>query len=706
MIKTSLMLYDGMTGPLKNITTAMNVMINAFEAAQSASHNAIDTKSLQTAREQIAKANAAFGQMEAGIQKNTAAQKRFNNALQQGRSGAEQLLSSLKNAAIVATGVKAIKFAVQTSDTVTNTTSRLNFLVEDGGSVEDLEAKIMESAQRSRGSYLDTANAVASMGANAKSAFSGNDELIAFMEQVNKQFVIGGASAQGQTAAMLQLQQAMAAGALRGEELNSILENAPGIARTIESYMGVAEGSIKKYAEQGQITAEVVKNALLSAADETNAKFEQMPMTFAQIWQNVKNQALDAFRPVLNQINQIANSEAMKSTIRSIVSAMQIAGTVLTAIVGSVLQVIGWLDQLGLIEPILWGIVAGLTAWCAVQVALKVATIAMTIAQGGLNLAFLACPITWIVIGVAALAAGIIWLANKVGGFGVLWQYTLAAMQVGWSVASNTVLSGIDWMVYGFMWLYDKGCWVWDSLRIAFMQAWNGIATTFETILSVFLNGMESMVNWAIDMLNGLIKAYDAVASIWGGQTDFQIEHTNFGKEYQSWAAEQQAQRGKDIATAQRAQEQDSIHRQSDLIDQANKAKDRFNKGLTDAAAAWSAADAYAEQERKRKETEEAASGASTSGATAYDGLYANVQDINDNTTKMADSLSVSETELKYLREIAERQAINKFTTAEIKLEMHNTNTISGDRDIDGIIEEIQVRATEAMVHASEGVHI
>ena len=244
MIKTSLMLYDGMTGPLKNITTAMNVMINAFEAAQSASHNAIDTKSLQTAREQIAKANAAFGQMEAGIQKNTAAQKRFNNVLQQGRSGAEQLLSSLKNAAIVAAGVKAIKFAVQTSDTVTNTTSRLNFLVEDGGSVEDLEAKIMESAQRSRGSYLDTANAVASMGANAKSAFSGNDELIAFMEQVNKQFVIGGASAQGQAAAMLQLQQAMAAGALRGEELNSILENAPGIARTIESYMGVAEGSI------------------------------------------------------------------------------------------------------------------------------------------------------------------------------------------------------------------------------------------------------------------------------------------------------------------------------------------------------------------------------------------------------------------------------------------------------------------------------
>lgn len=699
MIKTSLMLYDGMTGPLKNITTAMNVMINAFEAAQSASHNAIDTKSLQTAREQIAKANVAFGQMEAGIQKNTAAQKRFNNALQQGHSGAEQLLSSLKNAAIVAAGVKAIKFAVQTSDTVTNTTSRLNFLVEDGGSVEGLEAQIMESAQRSRGSYLDTANAVASMGANAKSAFSGNDELIAFMEQVNKQFVIGGASAQGQAAAMLQLQQAMAAGALRGEELNSILENAPGIARTIESYMGVAEGSIKKYAEQGQITAEVVKNALLSAADETNAKFEQMPMTFAQIWQNVKNQALDAFRPILAQINQIANSKQFQEFVSHLLSGMQTVASVLSTILEGVINVVNFLSDLGVMEPIIYGLVAAFVAW-------KVITIILTAAQMGLNAALLTCPITWIILAVAALAVGIIWLANKVGGFGVLWQYTLAAMQVGWSVASNTVLSGIDWMVYGFMWLYDKGCWVWDSLRIAFMQAWGGIATTFETILSGFLNGMESMVNWAIDMLNGLIKAYDIVASIWGGQTNFQIEHTDFGQEYQSWAVKQQAQRDKDIATAQRAQEQGSIHRQSDLIDQANKAKDRFNKGLTDAAAAWSAADAYAEQERKRKETEEAASGAATSSATAYDNLYANVQDINDNTTKMADSLSVSETELKYLREIAERQAINKFTTAEIKLEMHNTNTISGDQDIDGIIEEIQVRATEALVHASEGVHI
>lgn len=191
---------------------------------------------------------------------------------------------------------------------MTSTTARLSFLVDDGGSVSELEQKIMASAMTTRSAYLDTASAIATMGANAGNAFSGNDELIAFMEQVNKQFVIGGATAEGQSAAMLQLTQAMAAGALRGEELNSILENAPGIARAIESYMGVAEGSIKSYAEQGLITADVVKNALLSVADETNAKFASMPMTWGQVWTLMGNVALQALNPVLTGVNWIANN--------------------------------------------------------------------------------------------------------------------------------------------------------------------------------------------------------------------------------------------------------------------------------------------------------------------------------------------------------------------------------------------------------------
>ena len=167
---------------------------------------------------------------------------------------------------------------VTLSDDVTSAQARLNLLVTDGGSVDELEAKIMASANRSRSAYLDTASAVAKLGLNAGNAFDHDmDQVIAFMEQVNKQFVIGGATAQEQSNAMVQLTQAMAAGALRGEELNSILDSAPGIARAIEQYMGVAEGSLKEYAAEGKVTAQVVKNALFSVADETNAKFESMP---------------------------------------------------------------------------------------------------------------------------------------------------------------------------------------------------------------------------------------------------------------------------------------------------------------------------------------------------------------------------------------------------------------------------------------------
>lgn len=156
-------------------------------------------------------------------------------------------------------------------------------MVDDGGSVDALEQKIMASAQRVQVLLPGHGLCYRQHGSNAGRAFGNNDELIGFMELINKSFVIGGASAEGQSAAMLQLTQAMAAGALRGEELNSILENAPSIARAIESYMGIAEGSIKQYAEQGLVTAEVVKNAMFASADEINAKFESMPMTWGQI---------------------------------------------------------------------------------------------------------------------------------------------------------------------------------------------------------------------------------------------------------------------------------------------------------------------------------------------------------------------------------------------------------------------------------------
>lgn len=284
-IRSQMVLNDQMTGVLRKITNALDFTLHSFEQMQQASSNAVDTRVLNSMRIGLAECNGTIREIEANyrrateqgeqlaqvVQKTSYEERRLNQAISAGNDEMDSMLDKAKNIATTIGVGMGIKKLIALSDQMTSTNARLALLVTDNGSVSELEQKIMASAQRSRAAYLDTAAAVASMGANAGNAFDHDmDQVIAFMEQVNKQFVIGGATAQGQSAAMLQLTQAMAAGALRGEELNSILENAPGIARAIERYMGIAEGSIKEYAQEGKVTAEIVKNALFSVAEETD----------------------------------------------------------------------------------------------------------------------------------------------------------------------------------------------------------------------------------------------------------------------------------------------------------------------------------------------------------------------------------------------------------------------------------------------------
>ena len=518
-LRSTIALYDGMSAPLRNMNQALRIVLDGFEALQTAGSNALDPTAIQRAREELNRTDEALSEigsgirraeeqqqrlnqtlhntnrvagelqesldmereirqndeqqrrfnesildgenaaenlrdsldLEGAIQRADEQQRQFNRSLREGRdaaedlrrsqnrndsgggngnpdpgengggeNAAEEIWSRIKNVAAMIGGAEALKQIVAVSDQLTSTTARLNLIVEDGGSVEELEKKIMASAQRARSAYFDVASSVASLASNAGSAFSGNDEIIAFMEQVNKQFVIGGASAEGQAAAMLQLTQAMAAGALRGEELNSILENAPGIARAIEQYMGIAEGSIKSVAEEGQVTADVVKNALFSVADETNAKFESMPMTWAQIWTSMKNQMLSAFSPVLKQLNDAMNSLQFQQVISGIISALATLASVAAGVFHVLVTAASFVvDNWSWIAPIVLGVASAflvlrgaalayniatrisnaLEAIRATRLAISAASASMaagatfrqTVAQHGLNAALLAC---------------------------------------------------------------------------------------------------------------------------------------------------------------------------------------------------------------------------------------------------------------------------------------------------------------------------
>lgn len=290
----------------KDLSQQARLLSAAHRVEETASRSNVATQKLLTAeyKKQTAAARAAAAEARA----QTATLKLQEQQEKATKTSTDSLTGSLKNLLRTYLGFQTIKGLVNLSDQMTGTTARLNMIVDDGGSVDELEAKIMASANRARASYLDTAAAVAQMGVLAGDAFGNNDELIAFTETINKQFAIAGTTAEGTSAAMLQITQAMSSGVLRGEELNSVFEQAPNIVQNIADYLGVGIGEIREMASEGQITSEIFKNSMLAAAQEVDEQFQQMPMTWGQVWNIMENIALQAIQPILDGINWLANN--------------------------------------------------------------------------------------------------------------------------------------------------------------------------------------------------------------------------------------------------------------------------------------------------------------------------------------------------------------------------------------------------------------
>lgn len=673
-IRSQMVLNDQVTGVLKNITRALDITLHSFEQMQDASANAVDVRLLNQARAGLGEVNLAVREMEENyrraaqqeqqvtrnIRQSTQAEQQLNAGIRGGNDALDDMVGKAKNLAATIGASVGLKKLIELSDQMTSTTARLNFIVDDGGSVKALEAKIMASAQRSRAAYLDTASAIASMGANAGAAFSSNDELIAFMEQVNRQFTIGGASAQGQAAAMLQLTQAMAAGALRGEELNSILENAPGIARAIEQYMGIAEGSIKSYAEKGAVSATVVKNALLSIADETNAKFNGMAMTWGQVWTQMGNIALKVTRPLLTAINWLANNLSVIGPILLGLGAaflvFQVAAhwTQIAAVATAAYHAVVNLLSIG------FGVLTGNTA-------------AASAAVFTFNSALLASPITWIIMLIAVvigLLYGVVAIINKVTGSSISATGLICgAIAVAGAFIGNTVIGLLNaliqyiWAIFvaPFLGIVE---WILNVCNGGFNSFGDAVANLIGQIIGWFLN-LGKVVTTIIDAIFGTnwtagLESLQSSVTAWGKNEnaitlDKNAPTIDYRFEYgDAWAAGNDFGKGIDA-----------------------KIGGMFNMGgLGDS------------------------SGFDLGDIAAYTGETA------DNTGKTADALAVTEEQLEYLRDIAERDAINRFTTAEVKIDMTGmTNRIDGSADLDGVISQLTEGFTEALVTAAEGVH-
>lgn len=706
-IRTAIALYDGVTSPLQSMHKAMGVVLNTFESMQQASGRAVDTAAIREAREEWAKAGTSFDAIEENIRNANNEQQKFNNSIRGGNNSANGLLSTIKKIAVAAGGIVGINKVQNISDKLASTKARLNLLVDDGGSVDVLEQKIMASAQRSRSVYFDTASAVAKLGLNAGNAFNGDmNQVIAFMEQVNKRFVIGGATAQEQSNAMIQLTQAMAAGALRGEELNSILDGAPGIARAIEKYMGIAEGSIKTVAQEGKVTAEVVKNAMFAMADETNAKFDSMPKTWAQIWAGMKNKALSMFAPILTKINQIANSTKFQQVTTALINGLAGVANVASSLLDILISVASVIvDNWSWIQPIIMGIVAAMliyngvalvtNAIMGIQATAKAvhaaatameagATFTATVAQQGLNAALLACPLTWIILLIIAVIAAIYAACAAVAKF-------TGIANSGFGVICGGIMVVIAFFKNLGLSVANIALGIWNALGACA----SNIGTAFHNVISNVQGWFYNLLSTALTVVAGICEALNKLPFV-----EFDYSGiTNKASEYAAKSAEAYGN-----------------------VEEYKSVADAFNEGMStfDTFQDGWAADAFASGAAWGDGVADKVSGMfdfsalDSMGADSLDAfnlgndldsIYGNTGDIANNTAATADALDIAEEDLAYLRDIAEREAINRFTTAEIKVEQHNENHIASELDVDGIMAAWTESFAEQLAVSAEGVH-
>lgn len=706
-IRTAIALYDGVTSPLQSMHKAMGVVLNTFESMQQASGRAVDTTAIREAREEWAKAGTAFDAIEENIRNANNEQQKFNNSIRGGNNSANGLLSTIKKIAVAAGGIAGINKVLNISDKLASTKARLNLLVDDGGSVDVLEQKIMASAQRSRSAYFDTASAVAKLGLNAGNAFNGDmDQVIAFMEQVNKQFVIGGATPQEQSNAMIQLTQAMAAGALRGEELNSILDGAPGIARAIEKYMGIAEGSIKTVAQEGKVTAEVVKNAMFAMADETNAKFNSMPKTWAQIWAGMKNKALSMFAPILTKINQIANSTKFQQVTTALINGLAGVANVASSLLDILISVASVIvDNWSWIQPIIMGIVAAMliyngvalvtNAIMGIQATAKAvhaaatameagATFTATVAQQGLNAALLACPLTWIILLIIAVIAAIYAACAAVAKF-------TGIANSGFGVICGGIMVVISFFKNLGLSVANIALGIWNALGACA----SNIGTAFHNVISNVQGWFYNLLSTALTVVAGICEALNKLPFV-------EFDYSGITSKASEYAAKSAEAYGN--------------------VEEYKSVADAFNEGMStfDTFQDGWAADAFASGAAWGDGVADKVSGMfdfsalDSMGADSLDAfnlgndldsIYGNTGDIANNTAATADALDIAEEDLAYLRDIAEREAINRFTTAEIKVEQHNENHIASELDVDGIMAAWTESFAEQLAVSAEGVH-
>lgn len=705
---------DTANAELEQLRSQLNTAIQE----QNELNQAMQNMDVSAANDAYLRLSQTVSGTERYIRDNVDEQGRFNQEIQEGTQQANELTNTIKNAVLAFVSIQSIGKALNISDELVQTTSRLNMMNDGLQSTQELVNMVYAAVQDARGSFSEMADVVARFGNNAGDAFGSSEEVVAFADLIQKQMTIAGASTQEASNAMLQLSQALGSGVLRGDELNSIFEQAPNLIQSIADYLDVPIGQIREMASEGELSADVVKAAIFASADEINAKFEEMPMTWGQIWQSMKNTAMIAFQPVLQRLNDIANSEAFQTFVNGAIEAMATLANVVLNIFELIGTVGGFIaDNWSIISPIIYGVIGALAVYAAylgivkgielasaaakgvlavaefIHVAALAAqtgaTISATAAQLGLNGAMYACPIVWIIMLIIALIAIIFAVCSAIAkltgvansGFGV-------------------ITGGINVVIQFFK---NLGLTV---ANIA-LGIGNAIAALGSNIMTAFHNAICSVQAWWYDLLSTCLSVIESICAALNKLPFVEFDYSGISNAADDYAAK----------AAEAAGNKEDYTSISDAFNDGFSTFDTFQDGWAadafDAGASWGDGVADAVSNFSLSDVfggtdipnvDDYTSG--FSDAIANSGVGDNLGSIADDTGAIKDNMDITQEDLKYLRDIAEQEAVNRYTVAEINIDQSGMqNNISSGDDIDGFMTKLTDSVNEAVDNMTEGVH-
>ena len=730
-VTSTVRINDGMSTALKSMNKALNLVLSSYERLQSVSDNAIDVSNIKAARAELSNAAVAASRLESELEQAGQEQRELTR---EARNTESALAGTVQRILGLATAYASISSVVGLSDRMSQSSSRIGLIVDDQGSVEALEAEIMASANRAGAAYLDTADAVSKLALRAGDAFSVDGQVdmgqvIAFTETLNKMYSIAGASQEEQYSSMLQLTQALGSGVLRGEEFNAVFEAAPNVMQAVADYMEVPIGQLREMASEGQITADIVKNAIFNATEQVNEDFGNMAMTWQSLLSIVGNHALEATQPILDKINEMANNQTVQTALTGIADAavyvtLLVLGAfemlaaigsfvyenwsfiapVIYAVAAAMLLYYGYLLFIRTAEiistGIKWALMFASFAHAAATGAEASATAIATAAQYGFNTALLACPITWILLGIIAVIAAVYLIIAAINKL------------TGSTISATGVLMGALASAAAFVWnlflaVLDVAFGVVNALYNYWAAFANFFGNLFNDPIAAILNLFGQMADSVLGILESIANAIDKVfgsnlagaVSGWRGGLDTSIQTAV--KKYGNGSYEKLVEK-LDLSTADLGLKRWSYSGAYDsgynLGGKMSTAGIEKFLGMTTPSGAGISMPKTPSIPAAVSIPDVGGSGLGGSG-----GVGDKVGKIADDTGAISDKLDITDEDLKYLRDIAEQEAINRFTTAEIRIDMGGiNNTVNERSDLDGIVGYLEEKLYESMSVAAE----